>query len=138
MPAQKRASIVIVGLPWNDGRMQQRFGIDPMIIKEGIEEMNRLMEENGFGETCVSVQASDKTGLDEFKNVFKARKRDALFLGGGLRIGGGFESFREEVIAAAREIQPDINVVQVSLMKGPQSVVDAAEEVEKSLEKQPA
>jgi hypothetical protein len=38
-------------------------------------------------------------------------------------------------IDGQQEIQPDINVVQVSLINGPQSIVDQAEEVEKSLEK---
>ena len=44
-----------------------------------------------------------------------------------------FDSFRKEVIAAAKEVQPDINIVQVNLANGPQSLVDAAEEVERKL-----
>jgi len=99
-------------------------------------------------------RASDRTGLDEFKDSIKAERRDALFLGGGLREGGPFDGFRNDVIAAAKvsltwhilifksrqltfvtsqEIQPDIQVVQVSLANGPQSIVDQAEEVERSV-----
>lgn len=95
-------------------------------------------------------RASDLTGLDEFKAALRAKKRDALFLGGGLRDGAGFEGFREEVVKTAKvsrdrivvrmnanvevqEITPDIKVVQVSLLNGPQSVIDSALEVEREL-----
>lgn len=49
-------------------------------------------------------RASDRTGLDDFKNAIKAVKRDALFLGGGLKEDGPFAGFRKEVIAAAKVI----------------------------------
>jgi hypothetical protein len=38
-------------------------------------------------------------------------------------------------MCSLQEIQPDIRIEQVSLMKGPQSIVEQAEEVERSLEK---
>ena len=124
MAAQpKKASIVIVGVPWNDERLHNMGGpATPQRVKEGIDTIDKLMKENGFGKyTAVQyvpfiepsfmlkrrtnlrqTRASDKTGLDEFKNAIKAEKRDALFLGGGLREGGMFHDFREEVIAVAK------------------------------------
>jgi hypothetical protein len=47
-------------------------------------------------------RASQKTGLEEFKDAIRAEKRDALFLGGGLREGWLFDEFRKEVINAAK------------------------------------
>jgi hypothetical protein len=55
MAARKKASIVIVGLPWNDENIM-RGQADPLKIKEGIETIDRLMGEHGFGEGYVSVQ----------------------------------------------------------------------------------
>jgi hypothetical protein len=47
-------------------------------------------------------RASDKTGLDEFKDAIRRERRDALFLGGGLREGWLFDEFRKKVIDAAK------------------------------------
>lgn len=57
-----------------------------------------------------------------------------MFLGGALRDGGPFQGWREEIIKAAKEITPDIRIVQVSLVQGPKSLVEAAKGVEKELE----
>ena len=47
---QKKASIVIVGVPWNDERLHNMAGpATPQKVKEGIETIDRLMKENGFG-----------------------------------------------------------------------------------------
>lgn len=44
----KKASIVIVGLPWNDERLHNLGSVTPQKIKEGIETIDRLMREHGF------------------------------------------------------------------------------------------
>ena len=51
-------------------------------------------------------RASEKTGLEEFKNAIREERRDALFLGGGLREGWLFDDFRKKVIAAAKVSVP--------------------------------
>jgi hypothetical protein len=54
----------------------------------------------------MTLRSSDRTGLAEFVSALKATKRDAVFLGGGLREGAGFDEFREEVIKTAMVILP--------------------------------
>jgi hypothetical protein len=55
MAQQKKASIVIVGLPWNDERIHSG-AIDPLKIKEGIETIGSLMKEHGFGGKYANIQ----------------------------------------------------------------------------------
>ena len=43
---QKRASIVVIGIPWDDERVQHR--ISPEKLKKGIEMIGTLMKEQGF------------------------------------------------------------------------------------------
>jgi hypothetical protein len=54
----------------------------------------------------MTLRSSDRTGLAEFVSALKEKKRDAVFLGGGLREGAGFNDFREEVIKTAKVILP--------------------------------
>jgi hypothetical protein len=49
MATSRKASIISIGIPWNDERIE-RVGFDQLEIKEGFEEMVRLMRESGFGE----------------------------------------------------------------------------------------
>jgi hypothetical protein len=50
----KKASIVIIGLPWVDERVA-RDGFNPQMVKEGIKTIGRLMYEHGFGDGYVNV-----------------------------------------------------------------------------------
>jgi hypothetical protein len=43
---QKKASIVVVGIPWDDDRIHHQ--IAPEKLKAGIEMIDRMMQENGF------------------------------------------------------------------------------------------
>jgi phenylalanyl-tRNA synthetase beta subunit len=52
---QKKASIVLVGLPWDDERLREVRGVDPAKVKEGIETVDRLLAESGFGR-ATSIQ----------------------------------------------------------------------------------
>lgn len=52
---QKKASIVNVGLPWDDDRLHTAGPMTPLKVKEGIETINRLMAEHGF-EKFTSIQ----------------------------------------------------------------------------------
>jgi hypothetical protein len=49
MATSRKASIISIGIPWNDERIE-RMGFDQLEIKQGFEEMVRLMRESGFGE----------------------------------------------------------------------------------------
>jgi hypothetical protein len=59
----KKASIVIVGVPWNDERLHNLGSVTPQKVKEGIETIDKLMKEHGF-DKYRSVQYV-KTCIDE-------------------------------------------------------------------------
>lgn len=67
---QKKASIVVVGIPWDDDRLAgMRGGIPPGKLKEGIEMIEKLFEDNGFVRRRI-VQYGFLSGLCPFTTGF--------------------------------------------------------------------
>lgn len=48
MASTKKSSIVNVGMPWNDTRVAERLGVDPLLVKERIEASIVFMGEHGW------------------------------------------------------------------------------------------
>lgn len=101
MTTQKRASIVIVGLPWNDERLRNG-PFDPLKIKEGIETIDKLMKEHGFGESYVNVQYACssllplKKGLNADEYIEQATRLDLVSSRMRSRRGEGMRCFLVE------------------------------------------